>query len=56
MKKLCKLNSDYIKENIEELKELVKKPKYLCKKCARVSNEKNVLCNPLKLQKKKSSD
>ncbi|HJO92091.1 MAG TPA: hypothetical protein QF753_01715 [Victivallales bacterium] len=56
MKNLCKLNSDYIKENIDELKELVKKPRYICKKCARASKDKNLLCKPLKLEKKKSND
>jgi hypothetical protein len=44
-KKLCKLaKKDYLKENLEAYKTLVVNPRFICKKCGRVSNADNRLC------------
>ncbi|RCU50861.1 hypothetical protein EZV61_06900 [Corallincola luteus] len=34
----------------EPLLELVKKPKFVCKKCFRVASDKSVLCKSVKLK------
>ena len=49
MKNLCKLDSKEIENNLKEISKLVEKPKYICKRCARVSNDKKFLCKPIKL-------
>jgi len=35
-----------IEAHWEELKELVSKPKYACRKCGRAASRKKVLCKP----------
>ncbi len=47
---LCYLqNIGYVQSNLEDIKSLVKDPKFVCKNCGRAAaNEKN-LCNPEKL-------
>jgi len=50
---LCDLSKKDIKENMDEIIKIVAIPKYICEKCARVSNEKKYLCNPAKLSKNK---
>ena len=45
-KKLCKLSKSDIKKNKLEITKLVKNPKYICTDCARVSKQKNTLCEP----------
>lgn len=50
-KTLCELSKKEIKEFEKEIWEIVKEPKFMCEKCARVSGEKKILCKP---QKKKS--
>ena len=52
-KTLCHLDRDDIEDNIDEIIELVSQPEYVCRKCARVSKEKDHLCKPLKLEPKK---
>jgi hypothetical protein len=49
-KKLCKLaTKKYLKEHLGEYLDIVKKPKYVCLKCGRVSRLKKNLCNPEKI-------
>lgn len=48
-KTLCSLGRDEIKENLGELTEIVSKPKYICRRCARVATKKKYLCKPVKL-------
>jgi len=47
MKTLCDLKKDYIEENISEVIKLVDKPKYVCRKCLRSVNEKDMVCKPI---------
>jgi hypothetical protein len=49
-KKLCKLaGKKPLGGDLEEYIALVRKPKYLCTKCGRVSRLKRCLCEPRKL-------
>jgi hypothetical protein len=49
-KKLCKLaKKDYHNDKTKKFAKLVDKPKYFCKKCGRVSNNSDNLCNSKKL-------
>ena len=55
-KNLCDLaKKEYLDNHFSEYTALVRKGKYLCKKCGRVGVEKDVLCKPEKMSKKKSS-
>jgi hypothetical protein len=52
-KKLCKLvKEDYVEEHFKAYSELVSKPKYICKKCGRASNDEANLCKPKKIKEK----
>lgn len=44
MKKHCKLKKKELKKFAEEIEELQKKPKYICKKCGIKSNKKSFIC------------
>jgi hypothetical protein len=47
---LCYLaNIGFHQSNMQEYKELVKEPKYLCKACGRVAANAENLCKPVKL-------
>jgi len=47
---LCYLaNMGYQQQNSEEYKSLVRNPKYMCKHCGRVAQQKNNLCTPTTL-------
>lgn len=43
---LCVLVSE---KRIEEVRDLVRKPKFICFNCGRVADSKNNLCNPMPL-------
>jgi len=45
-KRLCKWKEDDINEKIDEFVDIIKKPKFLCKKCGRVANKKKWLHKP----------
>jgi hypothetical protein len=49
-KRLCKWKEETIIDNFEAFNDIVKSPKFVCKKCARVANKKNWLHKPLKLK------
>jgi hypothetical protein len=51
-KTLCTLGRKHIEDTIDYLSEIVGKPKYLCRKCARAANKKKYLCKPAKLKRK----
>jgi len=51
-KTLCCLERDKIEDNIEDIAEIIAKPKYICRKCARVASKKKFLCKPMKLKTK----
>ncbi|MCA8959214.1 MAG: hypothetical protein KDC38_01825 [Planctomycetes bacterium] len=46
---LCDWDKDRIKSHADELYRLVHDPRYVCRKCARVANDTEVLCKPMKL-------
>lgn len=50
MKELCKLKKDELSKNIKKILKIVKKPKFICEKCARVANDKKYLCEPKKMK------
>ena len=48
-KTLCQWKKDEIKDNFEALKEIVRSPRFVCRKCGRAAAEKRCLCKPAKL-------
>ena len=48
---LCDWERCDIENDITILVSLIKNPKYVCKKCARVSNTESVLCKSLRIKK-----
>lgn len=48
-KRLCKWGRKDIEKHFKTFAELVKKPKYACKKCGRVANKKALLHDAVKL-------
>ena len=48
-KKLCKLKKEFIKNNLNDFKELVSSPNYLCRKCGRVARQERYLCKVVSL-------
>jgi rubrerythrin len=48
-KKMCKWGQDDIEKKLKKYSGLVNEPKYVCKSCGRVANEKDRLCKPKKL-------
>jgi len=48
--KMCHLKKSTLKDHFDDVVKLVEDPKYICKKCFRVSNDKNVLCKPKKMK------
>ncbi|MBN2614575.1 MAG: hypothetical protein JXR71_02680 [Bacteroidales bacterium] len=50
-KTFCGFSKDEIKENLEDIILLVNEPRYICRKCARVSNTGDRLCKPVAMGK-----
>lgn len=48
-KPLCKWDKDDIKDKFDKLKEIVRDPRYICRKCGHVAHEEDYLCKPEKL-------
>jgi len=48
-KHICKWDKDEIKENLEKLKGIVAKPRFICRKCGRVAKKDDYLCKPEEL-------
>jgi len=46
---LCDITKSDLDKFEKEIKKIVKKPKYICKKCLRVSSKKEYLCKSSKL-------
>jgi len=49
-KTLCKWKKKEIEQNIHELTNIVSKPRFICKDCARAACDKSYLCKPIKLK------
>ncbi|MDB9822300.1 hypothetical protein OAC89_01190 [Deltaproteobacteria bacterium] len=49
-KRLCKWKEDAITEKSHEFIDIIKKPKFFCKKCGRVSDKKKWLHKPYALK------
>jgi hypothetical protein len=47
--KMCARTCCPCNVNLEELKPLVNKPKFICKQCGRVANEDHLVCEPVSL-------
>lgn len=48
-KSLCKLKKKDIDKKLHDLAQIVDKPRYICRDCARAAHDKNYLCKPTKL-------
>ncbi len=48
-KTLCEWKKGEIRDDFEKLRELVRKPEFICRKCGRAANNKEVLCKPKEL-------
>lgn len=47
---LCEWKKGEISDNLDKLKKIVKNPKYVCLKCARVANDASYLHKPEELK------
>ncbi|MDP3292017.1 MAG: hypothetical protein Q8M43_08300 [Sulfuricurvum sp.] len=50
MKELCKLKKNELEIHFKKIIKIVKKPKFICEKCARVAKDKKYLCEPKKMK------
>jgi hypothetical protein len=48
-KTLCELKKEYLKENLQEYKKLVRDAGFVCKKCGRAAKDAERLCKPISL-------
>jgi hypothetical protein len=49
-KTLCDLDKKEIEKRLEEVTNIILNPKYMCRKCARVSAKKDYLCKPQRIK------
>ncbi len=54
-KSLCKWKKKDIQNNLDELADIVRQPRFVCKECARSAYKKGDLCKAIKLPSKPSS-
>ena len=48
-KTLCELYEDgFVRDNLAEYTQLVRKGKFVCRRCGRVARKKKYLCKPVK--------
>jgi hypothetical protein len=49
-KSLCELVEEgFLRDQPQDYRKLVKKPKYVCRRCGRVARKKRNLCHPEKI-------
>lgn len=51
-KTLCEWRRHEIPADLKALRKILRKPKFVCGKCARSANDKSYLCQPLRLKAK----
>jgi ribosomal protein S27AE len=50
-KPFCKrITPAFLKQHLEEYREWVREPRYICKKCGRVARRSRDLCKPVPLE------
>jgi hypothetical protein len=50
MKSLCECSKKEVEKRLAEIMRLVDRPRYICCKCARAANDKELLCKPRKIK------
>jgi len=55
-KTLCDWSKKELEKHPEKLCEIVREPRFYCRKCARVANIAKVLCKPRKLPRTPGGD
>lgn len=48
-KELCNWKQSTIEKELDTVRKIVAKPKYLCRKCGRAVRDKQYICKPVKL-------
>ncbi len=48
--RMCSVTCCSCHMDVEELKRLVRRPKYVCRQCGRVARKKRLLCEPISLK------
>jgi hypothetical protein len=46
---ICKWKKNQYKEDLDKLRKLVQKPKYVCIGCGRAAKDKKLLCKPVEI-------
>jgi hypothetical protein len=49
-KELCKWTEDDLLERLDDFMDIIRQPKFLCKKCMRVADDKKLLHKPIKIK------
>ena len=49
-KKVCKWKEDDLAEKLDEFMDIIRQPKFLCKKCGRVADDKKLLHKPISIK------
>ena len=49
-KTLCDLDKKEIEKKLNEILKIVMNPSFICRKCARVAQQKEYLCKPQKIR------
>lgn len=49
-KKMCDWRKKDIRNNLDELIEVVREPRFICSKCGRVACDDKVLCNSVEIK------
>lgn len=47
---LCDWSRKHIEKHSGRLTDIIREPRYYCRKCARAANEKKYLCKPVKIK------
>ncbi len=53
---LCDVSKSTLRDHLDEIARLVDRPRFICRKCARVANQKRYLCKPTRLPGRASAE